>query len=185
VESRYLDLVAGVKQSISIPLAVKIGPYFSAMGNMSMRLAETGADGLVFFNRFFQPDFDLENMETQSSFHLSSPGELLIPLRWIALLHGRINASLAATGGIHDSSGLIKALMAGADVGMIASVLYQKGVDQISHILSGLANWLEQKEYDSVEQLKGCMSRENCPDPTAFQRCNYMKTLTSYVGKAI
>jgi dihydroorotate dehydrogenase (fumarate) len=185
VESRYLDLVAGVKESISVPLAVKVGPYFSSMGNMGLRLAEAGADGLVLFNRFYQPDIDLENMETQPSLHLSSPSELLIPLRWIALLHGRINASLAASGGIHDAHGLVKALSAGADVGMVASVLYQKGVDQVANILAGLQKWLEQNEYDSVEQLKGCMSRENCPDPAAFQRGNYMKALTSYVGKAI
>ena len=139
----------------------------------------------MLFNRFYQPDIDLDNMETQPSLHLSSPSELLIPLRWVALLHGRINASLAATGGIHDSAALLKALMAGADVGMIASVLYQKGGDQVAAILAGLKKWMEQNEYDSVEQLKGSMSRENCPDPAAFQRGNYMKTLTSFVGKAI
>jgi dihydroorotate dehydrogenase (fumarate) len=185
VEGRYLDLVAGVKQSISIPLAVKVGPYFSAMGNMAVRLAEAGADGLVLFNRFFQPDIDLESMEAQPRLHLSTPSELLLPLRWIALLHGRLGASLAASGGIHDAAGLLKALLAGADVGMIASVLYQKGVSQVGSILAGMREWMEEKEYDSVEQLKGSMSRENCPDPAAFQRGNYMKTLTSFVGKAI
>jgi dihydroorotate dehydrogenase (fumarate) len=185
VESRYLDLVASVKQSISIPLAVKVGPYFSSMGNMAVRLSEAGADGLVLFNRFYQPDIDLETLETHSKLHLSSADELLLPLRWIAMLHGRANASLAATSGIHDAAGLLKALLAGADVGMVASVLYQKGVQSISAILAEMQNWMEEKEYDSVEQLKGSMSRENCPDPSAFQRGNYMKTLTSYVGKAI
>ena len=185
VESRYLDLVAGVKQSISIPLAVKVGPYFSAMGNMGVRLGQAGADGLVLFNRFFQPDIDLETMETQPRLHLSTPSELSVPLRWIAILHGRVDASLAATGGIHDAAGLLKVLLAGADVGMIASVLYQKGISQVGSILAGLREWMEEKEYDSVEQLKGSMSRENCPDPAAFQRGNYMKTLTSFVGKAI
>jgi dihydroorotate dehydrogenase (fumarate) len=185
VESRYLDLVAAVKQSISIPLAVKIGPNFSAMANFSVRLAEAGADGLVLFNRFFQPDINLEKLEAEPKLQFSTNSELLVPLRWIALLHGRVNASLAATGGIHDASGLLKALLAGADVGMIASVLYQKGVDQVEAILSDMAKWMEKNEYESVEQLKGSMSRENCPDPSAFQRGNYMKTLTSYVGKAI
>ena len=185
VEARYLDLVAAVKESISIPLAVKIGPYFSAMASMGVRLAEAGADGLVLFNRFFQPDIDLETLQTEPKLQLSTPSELLVPLRWIALLHGRVKASLAATGGIHDAAGLLKALLAGADVGMIASTLYQKGVGQVGAILAGLREWMEQNDYDSVEQLKGSMSRENCPDPAAFQRGNYMKTLTSYVGRAI
>jgi dihydroorotate dehydrogenase (fumarate) len=185
VENRYLDLVAGVKQSISIPLAVKVGPYFSAMGNMGVRLAQAGADGLVLFNRFHQPDINLESMETEAKLHLSVPGELSVPLRWIAILHGRVSASLAATGGIHDAADLLKTLLAGADVGMISSVLYQKGINQVAAILAGMRQWMEENEYDSVEQLKGSMSRENCPDPAAFQRGNYMKTLTSFVGKAI
>jgi len=172
VEDRYLELVAAVKGSISIPLAVKVGPYFSSMGNMAVRLVEAGADGL-------------EKMETHPQLHLSTSAELSVPLRWIALLHGRAKASLAATSGIHDAPGLLKALLAGADVGMIASVLYQKGIGEVSEILAGLSKWMEEKEYSSVEQLKGSMSRENCPDPSAFQRGNYMKTLTSFVGKAI
>ncbi len=185
VEDRYLELVSAVRESISIPLAVKVGPHFSAMGSMALRLVEAGADGLVLFNRFFQPDIDLENMETRPRLHLSTPEELSVPLRWIAMLHGRVKTSLAATSGIHDATGLLKAIAAGADVGMIASVLYRKGVDEVSNILAGTSKWLEEKEYESVEQLKGSMSRENCPDPSAFQRGNYMKTLTSFVGKAI
>jgi dihydroorotate dehydrogenase (fumarate) len=185
VESRYLDLVAAVKKSISIPLAVKIGPYFSAMASMGVRLAEAGADGLVLFNRFYQPDINLETMEAQPRLHLSSSNELLIPLRWIAILHGHVKASLAATGGIHDASGLLKTLLAGADVGMIASVLYQKGTQQVENILAGMRQWMQENDYTSVEQLKGSMSLENCPDPSAFQRGNYMKALTSYAGKAI
>ncbi len=185
VEDRYIELVAAVKESISIPLAVKIGPYFSSLGNMALRLVESGADGLVLFNRFFHPDIDLEKLETHPRMHLSTSAELSVPLRWIALLHGRVKASLAATSGIHDAPGLLKVLLAGADVGMIASVLYQKGIAEVSEILAGLSKWMEKKEYVSVEQLKGSMSRENCPDPSAFQRGNYMKTLTSFVGKAI
>lgn len=185
VESRCLDLVSAVRESISIPLAVKIGPFFSSMTDMARRLSEAGADGLVLFNRFFQPDIDLESMEARPRLQLSSSLELLLPLRWIALLHGRVNASLAASGGIHDSTGLLKALAAGADVGMVASALYMNGVGHVAAMLDAMRDWLDTNEYNSVEQLKGSMSRENCPDPTAFQRGNYMKTLTSYVGRPI
>ncbi len=185
VESQYLDLVAAVKQSVSIPLAVKIGPYFSAMGNMAGRLAEAGADGLVLFNRFIQPDIDTEDLEMSSKLVLSAPEELLVPLRWIAILHGRISASLAASSGIHDGHGLLKALLAGADVGMVASAIYQEGVGRVTEILDGVTEWMQRKEYESVEQLKGSMSRQNCPDPAAFQRGNYMKALTSFTGPAI
>ncbi len=185
VEAQYLELVSAVKQSISIPLAVKVGPFFSSMSEMAVRLSDSGADGLVLFNRFFQPDIDLESMEARPRLQLSAPAELLVPLRWIAFLHGRVGASLAASGGIHDAAGLLKAVAAGADVGMIASVLYMKGVGHIASMLAGVRQWLEANEYSSVEQLKGCMSRENCPDPAAFQRGNYMRALTSYVGKAI
>jgi dihydroorotate dehydrogenase (fumarate) len=185
VESRYLELVAAVKQSISIPLAVKVGPYFSAMANMGVRLAQAGADGLVLFNRFFQPDIDLDTLQAHPQLQLSSPSELLTPLRWIAILHGRVEASLAASGGIHDSAGLLKALLAGADVGMVASALYQKGMAEAGRMLDGVRQWMEENDYDSVGQLKGSMSCENCPDPTAFLRGNYMKTLNAYVGKAI
>jgi dihydroorotate dehydrogenase (fumarate) len=185
VEGRYLDLVASVKRTISIPLAVKIGPYFSSPGHMAKRLVGAGADGLVLFNRFLQPDFDLEELTTTTRLVLSTPFELLLPLRWVAILHGRVSASLAVTSGIHDAPGMLKALLAGADVGMIASALYQKGFAQIGRILKDMASWMEEKEYESVEQLKGSMSQENCPDPSAFARGNYMKTLTSFVGTPI
>jgi len=185
VESQYLDLVSAVKKSVSIPLAVKLGPHFSSMANMARRLVAAGADGLVLFNRFIQPDIDLENLEALSKLVLSTPYELLVPLRWAAILHGRIDASLAVTGGIHDSQGMLKALLAGADVGMVASVLYKRGLGQIGTILKEMADWMEEKEYESVEQLKGSMSRENCPDPSAFQRGNYMKALTTFAGTPI
>ena len=185
VESRYLDLLSAVKESVSIPLAVKVGPYFSSMGNMARRLAEAGADGLVLFNRFIQPDIDLDALETSSKLILSSPNELLVPLRWIAILHNRVSASLACTSGIHDSDGMLKALLVGADVGMVASVLFKQGIDHVATILGGVRQWMEEKEYESVSQLKGSMSRENCPDPAAFQRGNYMKALTTFTGKAI
>jgi dihydroorotate dehydrogenase (fumarate) len=185
VESRYIDLVAAVRRSISIPLSVKIGPYFSSLANMGVRLSQAGADGLVLFNRFFQPDIDLNTLEAHLQLHLSSSSELLLPLRWIAILYGRVDTSLAASGGIHSADALTKALLAGADVGMIASVLYHKGIAEATKILDGLSEWMEDNDYNSVEQLKGSMSCENCPDPSAFQRGNYMRTLNSYVGKAI
>jgi dihydroorotate dehydrogenase (fumarate) len=155
------------------------------MANMAKRLSDAGADALVLFNRFLQPDIDLDTLETTPKLILSDPYELLAPLRWVAILHGRINASLAITSGIHDGDAMIKALLAGADVGMIASAIYHKGFKQVEEILSGLSKWMEAKEYDSVEQLKGSMSQENCPDPEAFARGNYMKTLISYSGKPI
>jgi dihydroorotate dehydrogenase (fumarate) len=185
VESQYLDLVAAVKQSVSIPLAVKIGPYFSSVGNMAKRLVEAGADGLVLFNRFLQPEINLQTMETLPRLPLSTPFELLLPLRWVAILHGRVKASLAVTSGIHDFEGMIKAVLAGADVGMIASVLYQKGFEQIGTMLNGMRDWMEKNEYVSVKQMKGSMSHENCPNPAAFERGNYMKALTNFVGKPI
>jgi dihydroorotate dehydrogenase (fumarate) len=185
VEQQYLDLVTAVKESIAIPLAVKIGPYFSAMANMAHRLVRSGADGLVLFNRFLQPDIDLDAMETTPKLVLSDANEFLKPLRWVAILHGNVNCSLAVTSGIHDAQAMIKALLAGADVGMIASAIYQKGFKQIEEIIRGVGQWMEKNEYDSVEQLKGSMSQENCPDPEAFARGNYMKTLISYTGKPI
>lgn len=185
VEKRYLELVASVKKSISIPLAVKVGPYFSSPGNMAKRLVEAGADGLVLFNRFLQPDIDLEGLTTQPKLVLSTPFELLLPLRWIAILRGRVNASLALTSGLHEAEDLAKALLVGADVGMVASVIYKRGINHLCTILKALAAWMEHKEYDSVEQLKGSMSQENCPDPAAFARGNYMKTLASFTGTPI
>ena len=183
VENLYVDLVSAVKSSVSIPLAVKIGPYFSSMGHMAKRLVEAGADGLVLFNRFLQPDIDLNTLEITPRLVLSGQHDLLLPLRWIALLHGRIKASLALSSGIHSSAGLIKALLAGADVGTVASTLYAEGPKNLGSILSGLSTWMEENDYESVEQLKGSLSQENCPDPAAFERGNYMKALTSFTGK--
>ena len=185
VEQQYVDLVAAVKESITIPLAVKIGPQFSSPAHMAKRLVEAGADGLVLFNRFLQPDIDLDELEIRPHLELSSPAELLVPMRWIAILHGRVSASLALTSGIHSAEGLIKALAAGADVGMVASVIYRKGFGEIGVILDGLGQWMEENDYESVEQLKGIMSQANCPDPAAFERGNYMKALTSFTGQPI
>ncbi len=185
VEKRYVDLVAAVKEAISIPLAVKVGSQFSSPGNMAKKLAEAGADGLVLFNRFLQPDFDLNQLEVVPNLQLSDPYELLVPLRWIAILHGRVSASLALTSGIHGAEGLAKALLAGADVGMIASTVYRKGFDQIGAIVDGLAKWMNAKKYDSVDKLRGILSQQKCPDPSAFERGNYMKALTSFTGTVV
>jgi dihydroorotate dehydrogenase (fumarate) len=185
VEKQYCDLVSAVKQSVSIPLAVKIGPYFSSVGHMARKLVDAGADGLVLFNRFLQPDIDLEELEVKPKLELSNPFEQLLPLRWVAILRGRVQASLALTTGIHGPECMIKALLAGADVGMIVSTLYKKGISQIGTILKGVESWMEEKEYASVEQLKGSMSQANCPDPAAFERGNYMKALTNYSGHFI
>ncbi|MFH1266520.1 MAG: dihydroorotate dehydrogenase-like protein [Planctomycetota bacterium] len=185
VEQQYVDLVAALRESITIPLAVKVGPHFSSPAHMAKRLIDAGADGLVLFNRFLQPDIDLDELEIRPHLELSNPSELLVPLRWIAILRGRVSASLALTGGIHSPEGLTKALLAGADVGMVASAIYGKGYDQVGVMLDGLRQWMEEKDYESVEQLKGIMSQANCPDPTAFERGNYMKALTSFTGQPI
>jgi dihydroorotate dehydrogenase (fumarate) len=185
VEQRYLDLIRMVKDAVSIPLAVKVGPYFSSIGHMACRMAEAGADGLVLFNRFLQPDIDIDDLETTPQLELSTAFEMLLPLRWIAILKGRVNASLALTSGLHSSPGLIKAILAGADVGMVASMLYKDGVHRIQAILDEMAEWMDEKDYESVEQMKGSMSQENCPDASAFERGNYMKALQDYTGEPI
>ena len=180
VEQQYLDLVLAVKESVSIPLAVKIGPNFSSLANMASRLEEAGADGLVLFNRFVQPDIDIDELEASPKMVLSDPYEELVPLRWIDILHGRISASLAMTGGIHTARGVVKGLLAGADITMLASVLYQHGVEELTTILAGVESWIIRKGYNSVEQLKGSMSHQNCPDPAAFERGNYAAALWSH-----
>ena len=185
VEQQHVDLVAAVKESISIPLAVKVGSQFSSPGNMAKKLAEAGADGLVLFNRFLQPDIELDQLEVRPRVELSDPYELLLPLRWVAILHGRVSASLALTSGIHSAACLAKALLAGADVGMVASTIYQKGFDQVGAIVDGLAQWMEKKGYDSVDKLRGMLSQAKCPDPAAFERGNYMRALTSFTGTPI
>jgi dihydroorotate dehydrogenase (fumarate) len=183
VERQYLELVSAVKQELKIPVAVKVGPYFSSPGYMCKRLVEAGADGLVLFNRFLQPDMDLEELTVLPKLELSTESELRLPVRWIAILRGRVQTSIALTSGIHSPLAMLKAIAAGADVGMIASALYQKGYGFIGTLLSGMQQWMEEKEYESVEQLKGAMSQRNCPDPAAFERGNYMKALTSYTDK--
>ncbi|HEX9977800.1 MAG TPA: dihydroorotate dehydrogenase-like protein, partial [Acidimicrobiia bacterium] len=159
VERRYLDIVSSVRSTVSIPLAVKVGPFFSSMANMARRLVAAGAEGLVLFNRFYQPDIDLERLEVVPNVVLSSSMELRLPLRWIAILHGRVEASLAATTGVHDHLDVVKLLLAGADVTMMASVLLRHGSGRLEEIHDGLLEWLETHEYESVEQMKGSMSQ--------------------------
>lgn len=180
VERRYLDTVSQVRQAVSVPLAVKVGPYFSAMGNMARRIVDAGADGLTLFNRFYQPDIDLEHLVVKPDIQLSTPVELRLPLRWIAILHGRVDASLAATTGVHDHVDAIKLLLAGADVTMMASALLLHGPPRLEACLAGLNDWLVEHEYVSVEQMKGSMSWRGAPNPSAFERANYMETLASY-----
>ncbi len=180
VEQRYVDLVASVRQSISIPLAVKIGSQFTSIPNIAYRLMTVGADGLVLFNRFLEPDLDLETLQIVPDLVLSQPYEVRLPLRWIAILRDQLQGSLAATSGIHHAADVSRVLLVGADVAMLTTALLKKGPRHIETVLTELENWLSENEYVSVEQLKGSMSRANCPDPSALERANYMKALTSY-----
>lgn len=181
IESDYLRLVETIRQSVDVPLAVKIGPYFSAMASMARRLVDAGADALVLFNRFYQPDIDLGTLDIAPNLNLSTPQEMRLVLRWIAILHGRIKADLAATTGIHLPDDATKALLAGATVMMMASALLRHGPERLTQVRDGLATWLEQNGYESATQARGSLSQEAVPDPSAFERSNYMKTLTSYV----
>jgi dihydroorotate dehydrogenase (fumarate) len=183
VEQRYVDLVSAVRGAITIPLAVKVGPYFSSMGNMALRLVGAGADGLVLFNRFYQPDIDLEELDVVPNVQLSRSAELRLPLRWIAILRGRVDAaSLAATTGVHEGVDVLKLLLAGADVTMMASALLRHGPLRLTSVLTEVRQWLEEHEYESVEQMKGSLSQEGAPDPAAFERSNYMETLVTYAA---
>lgn len=182
VEQRYIDLVAAVRSSVEIPLAVKVGPFFSSMANMARRLVEAGADGLVLFNRFLQPDIDLETLGVDPTLHLSTSEELRLPLRWIAILRGRVDASLAATTGVHTWEDAMKLILAGADVTMMASALFKHGPEHVTAVLDGIRTWLDEHEYVSVEQAKGSVSQAACPDPVAFERSNYMRALVSFTS---
>ncbi len=180
VEERYLEVVRQLRGSIKLPLAVKIGHFFSAIGDMACRFVESGANGLVLFNRFYQPDIDLEALEVRPSVALSTSYELRLRLRWIAILFGRIDCSLAATGGVHTHEDALKIIMAGADVAMMCSALLRHGIDHLKTVRGAMVRWMEEHEYDSVAQMKGSMSQRSCPDPTAFERASYMKALTGY-----
>jgi len=180
VETLYLDILSSVRQAVTIPVAVKIGPFFSSIPNMASRLSDAGADGLVLFNRFYQPDFDLENLEVAPRLVLSNSDDLRLPLRWVAILYGRLAADFAITSGIHTAHDVIKGLMAGAQVTMMASELLQKGVRRVGQVLHELVTWMNEHEYESVMQMIGAMSQKHCAEPAAFERANYMKMLDSY-----
>ncbi len=180
VEQMYLDVVHDVKANISIPLAVKVGPYFSSFANMAMRLAKAGADGLVIFNRFYQPDFDLERLEVVPNLTLSSAWELRTPIRWVSILYGKVPVDFAVTRGVHSYEDVLKGVMAGANVTMMASELLRNGVNRIGLIVQEVAQWLEDHEYHSLQQARGSMSQQNVAEPAAFERANYMKVLQSW-----
>ncbi len=180
VEQSYLDILKAVKKEVTIPVAVKMSPFFTNFACMAGKLDAAGANGLVLFNRFYQPDIDLETLEVKPNILLSTPMAMRVPLRWIAILHGRLRASLAATSGIHRASDVLKMLMAGADVTMLCSVLLRHGIPQISVIERDLVAWMEEHEYESVAQLKGSLSQKNCPAPSAFERAQYMRAISSY-----
>lgn len=181
VDSLYVDLVEDVRKEVSIPLAVKLSPYFSSPAHVCRQLAEAGADGLVLFNRFYQPDFDLEQLTVVPHLTLSSPYELLLRLHWTALLYGNVSSDLAITGGVHHGTDVIKCMMAGAKVSMIASALMKHGFDQIRTILEETKAWMKHREYESIEEMQGSMSHGNVAEPAAFERANYIKVLSSYL----
>jgi dihydroorotate dehydrogenase (fumarate) len=185
IEQQYLDLVSALKESISIPLAVKVGPFFSSIPNMATRLIDAGADGLVLFNRFYQPDINIDELVVKPNLKLSDSDELRLPLRWTAILKGQILGSLAVTSGVHAAKDVIKLLLAGADVTMMASALLRHGPERLTEALDGLRTWLEENEYESVKQMKGSMSQSASPDPEAFERGNYMKTLVTFARPGV
>ena len=180
IEQNYVDILKAVKSGVSIPVAIKLSPFFSNMANMAKRLDQAGANGLVLFNRFYQPDMDLETLEIKPNVNLSTPQAFRLPLRWIAILYGRVRANLAATSGIHTAQDVLKMLMAGADITMLCSVLLRHGIDQIREIETGICEWMEEHDYESVNQLQGSMSQKHCADPAAFERAQYMRAILSY-----
>lgn len=180
VEQRYEDVIRAVRAAVSIPIAVKLSPFFSSMGEMATRFVMAGANGLVMFNRFYQPDFDLDELEVVPDLELSSASEIRLPLLWIAVLYGRLNCSLAATRGVQTGIEVVKYLMAGADAVMSTSALLRNGTGHLTTLLKGLTDWMEKREYESVAQMKGSMSQMKVADPAAFERANYIKVLQSY-----
>ena len=180
VEWHYLDVVRAVRRATGIPLAVKLSPYFSSLANMAGQLVEAGANGLVLFNRFYQPDLDIEAMEVQPALELSTSTELRLPLRWIAILHRRHRVSLAASTGVHTTEDVLKVLLAGAEVAMMTSALLRNGPDHLRPLEVGLRDWMDRHDYDTVDQLRGRLSQRSIPNPATFERANYIKTLASH-----
>ncbi len=179
VEQQYIDILRAVKSVVTIPVAIKLSPFFSNMANMARRLDDASANGLVLFNRFYQPDVNLDELEIEPNVLLSTPQALRLPLTWIGILYGRIGASLAATSGVHGPEDVIKLLMVGADVTMLCSTLLRNGIGHLERIEKGVLEWMEKHEYESVQQMKGSMSQIRCPNPSAFERAQYMKAVKS------
>ncbi|MBI4788206.1 MAG: dihydroorotate dehydrogenase-like protein [Chloroflexi bacterium] len=180
VEEMYLDLIRAIKPMLRIPVAVKVSPFFSAFSNFAQWLDHAGVNGLVIFNRFYQPDFDLENLEVVPDLVLSTSSELLLRLRWAAILYGRVQADLAITGGVHTATDVLKTMMAGANVAMMTSALLERGIDHLRVVLADLVRWMEEREYVSIQQMRGSMSQRAVAHPAAFERANYMKMLQAY-----
>ncbi|HEX6114091.1 MAG TPA: dihydroorotate dehydrogenase-like protein [Geminicoccaceae bacterium] len=180
VEELYRQVLREVKAAVRVPVAMKLNPFFSALGEMAQSLVSSGADGLVLFNRFYQPDFDLETLEVTPTLDLSRPEEVRLPLLWIAVLHGRLDTSIAASTGVRSAREVLKYLLAGADAVMTTSALLQHGPQHLAVLVDGLEQWLEQRGYASVEQMKGSMSQKSVADPTAFERANYIKVIEAF-----
>jgi dihydroorotate dehydrogenase (fumarate) len=180
LEQQYLDVVKAVKSQVTIPVAVKLSPFFTNLSNMAKRFDECGANALVLFNRFYQPDIELESLEVAANVFYSTPMAMRLPMRWIAILYDRVSASLAATSGIHRGTDALKMLMAGADVTMLCSVLMRHGIERLRAIETEMVNWMQEHEYESVEQLKGSLSHKNCADPSAFERAQYMRAVGTH-----
>ncbi len=179
VEQGYVDILKSVKSAVTIPVAVKLSPFFSNFASMAKKLVDAGADGLVMFNRFYQPDIDLEELEVKPNVILSSAQALRLPLRWIAILYGRLNVNFAATSGIHTHEDAIKALLVGANVTMMTSAVLRNGVEHFGKVERGLLDWLTEREYDSVEQMRGSLSQINCPDESAYERAQYARAVST------
>lgn len=180
IEQMYIDVIKSVKEKISIPLAVKVGPYFSSIPNMALKMVDAGANGLVLFNRFYQPDINIEDLVVEPGLVLSSSVEMRLPMRWTAILHDQIPVSLAITSGVHTFEDVIKGILVGGDAIMMTSELLKNGIYRISEILEDVKTWMTEREYESVEQMKGSMSYENVAEPSAFERANYLKVLNSW-----
>lgn len=185
IEDGYVELVKAVRSQVSIPLAVKLSPFFTSLPNLAARLSAAGANGLVLFNRFYQPDLDIETLEVVPDLVLSTSDELRLPLRWIAILHGRVKADLALSSGVHQATDVVKALMAGANVAMTTSELLAHGINRVTEMLADLEKWMLEFEYDSVSTMLGSMSQQAVADPSAFERANYMKALTSFDNRIV
>lgn len=179
-ETAQVELVSEVKSSIKIPLAVKLSPFITSLPNFAKRIVDAGANGLVLFNRFYQPDFDLDNLDIIHSLDLSTSADLRLPLRWISILHSKVNTDYALTSGIHTAQDVLKAMMAGAKVAMMASNLLHSGETVVSSMLNDLKTWMKEREYESIQQMQGSMSQKNVKEPAAFERANYMKVLGSW-----